>query len=237
MLNRDIAGALRTLSDMQRPRSGAPRPPAPPGGPKSVRGVVAWAQQTADKLDREHEALRARHATGEHSWRRAKNGHQFRTTADLNAGAQRLLESVGHVRTHLWKHWQRYENGHAQRRADALASYQTGGPSPNRLDDERDALREAVELAADTLSDLRARIANSANQSKPDPLPEPARRDRWDVDEAAHAYWLFHQKHGRWPKKAEHTAANGLPDYKRLRELIGAQPIRAMVDFVSDDTN
>jgi hypothetical protein len=161
------------------------------------------------------------------------NGGKIVTVAELNAEASALLDRIDEARYRVRTGWNAYQRGHADRVKDATESL-TG--NPYKFIDERDDFHAAVREFRARAKTLYAEVDVAAKQR--DPTPAVVRRpyDRWTTDDAIAAWKTFHDVHGRWPKKSDHTRANGLPDYKQLRKIVGCKPFPKMLDLVTNVT-
>jgi hypothetical protein len=158
-----------------------------------------------------------------------RSGAVIRSTADLNAEATKLLARLDRARGQLDRYWQRYTDG-TEARVKA-------SDNPYAVMDEQDELGQRVYTLRDSLGITRREVAASVRQKVPEAPQGRQPGQKWTDIDIAQAWLAFHDRAGRWPRKSDHTAANGLPDYKQLCRSMGKSPIRTMLDFVQQDTN
>ncbi len=216
VLNAEVTRTLRRMRAMLKRRSGSRRPAVVEPRRVAVDGACGRARQVIDRLRQDHEALRRVLASG--SPRTMRSGAVVASTAELNDEAAKLLVDLRDTRWMVSRHLHAYRRGHLERMKHASNRYEV-----SEEEDLVEALVDAVRVEADQ---LRAEIVCSVKQREPERPQRP--KEPYNFDDAAAAWFKFHDRHGRWPRKTDHHPVNGLPHYTQLHRVVGASPMAQM---------
>ena len=234
LLNREVAATLKRLRNMQRVRPG-PRAQRTTVSAASMWAMIGYARSELGKIGRDHEGMRA--ALGGGSPRTGRNGNLYRSMADLNAEAAKLLPRLDRVVGKLNAHHRDYERTSAAR-VGAAETASARAEDPWRVLDEAEKIAESVATLRRDFKRLRAAIVRTTKQAQPEVVSAGREQfQRWDREEIMGAWADFYGRHGRWPRKADHTPSEGLPHYRQLRRTVGREPMHQMVELLASATS